>query len=173
MTSGRLMTSGAPYHDRISYRPISGLLPICMCVSPTRRAVDFHLVVHIDTQRRASEAATASDTPITIMPSPLSPRSFPTTSFLASGPASPPPTMSFPACPIEVQKRILHFALSLSPPHLSPKHASKRALAGQTARQRELRRVVERLGTHRSALTLMRVCKAWKVGHVRSDIDLS
>ncbi|KAK1927047.1 hypothetical protein DB88DRAFT_433704 [Papiliotrema laurentii] len=100
------------------------------------------------------------------MSSPVSP-----STLFSHSPRSPLPYSSFsahpetlPAFPIEVQKRILYFALVTHPRYgFTPDGHPLHPLSGQSARQNDVRRVVERLGTHRAALTLMRVCKLWKV----------
>jgi hypothetical protein len=86
-------------------------------------------------------------------------------------PATPPTATSFPTFPLDIQKRILFHALALSPNVAEPVSFASWPLAGQAARQRDVRRVVERLGQHRAALKLMRVCKTWKVRRTRSSSD--
>lgn len=96
----------------------------------------------------------------------MSPPVSPSALFSTSPTHTPSPPLSFsslPTFPIEVQKRILYHALAFSSAYTPNKSDSSHALGGQSARQREVKRVVERLGIHRAALTLMRVCKAWKV----------
>lgn len=96
------------------------------------------------------------------MSSPVSPSAL----FSTSPSHVPSPPLSFsslPTFPIEVQKRILYHALALPPLYPIGKYDTSYPVAGQAARQREVRRVVERLNIHRAALTLKRVCKAWKV----------
>ena len=99
------------------------------------------------------------------MSSPVSP-----SAMFSMSPKSPAPFTAtehpetLPAFPIEVQKRIIHFALNLEPRYtFTLEKETKAPLTGLVARQNDTRRVVERLNTHRSALNLMRVCKAWKV----------
>jgi hypothetical protein len=111
-----------------------------------------------------------------------------------------------PTFPIEVQKRILHFALALPPLYASPagisRSSSSRTLdghfgdlslsnnggagrqgvqsqadgdddefccedfGGRAGRMQATRRICERGGVSRQVLTLMRVCKLWKVGEI-------
>jgi hypothetical protein len=77
---------------------------------------------------------------------------------------------SFPSFPFDVQKRIIHFALALTPSYpdainaYDPVSTSWDVLAGCNGRNAIRQRYEERLGVQRAALQLMRVCKPWKVG---------
>lgn len=75
-----------------------------------------------------------------------------------------------PTLPFEIQRRIIHFRLALTPSYPSQLEASAPITpawddqAGQIGRQAVARRMIERGETQDAALDLMRVCKAWKVG---------
>jgi len=77
--------------------------------------------------------------------------------------------MSPSVFPLDIQKRIIHFVLALTPSYPGsistndPVTSSWDSLAGQNGRQASLRRSVERMGIARAALNLMRVSKTWKV----------
>ncbi|KAK8854827.1 hypothetical protein IAR55_003566 [Kwoniella newhampshirensis] len=82
--------------------------------------------------------------------------------------ANSPPPAPLPTLPFEIQRRIIHFRLALSPSYPSAiaddedPNLSWDVWAGVKGRNSTVKRVEERKDVGRAARGLMGVCKAWK-----------
>lgn len=96
-------------------------------------------------------------------------------------PPTPAPTGPLPDLPFEIIRRIIRHRLALTPSYPSklPDEAAGEdpiraeiGLAGYSGRRMAMRRVAEREDVQDAAMSLMRVCKAWKVSRRSRTLTL-